>query len=488
MVEDRKSQHAPKPAPRENRWNKTSPMHKIDKARDEIDSLAENYRKKSKTWRNAAKVRDSYKYTTSIQSEAWDKLAAHSKAELTKYLEIMQTLSGIQKELNLLYRELHLSPSESGRLPGPVTEQPEWETWRERLAVKLKDKGLDQKQVDLFLSRLAKTSGKSIVASLQKRLTDQAQTMNSLYFSELRGFSAAHFGIAAAHFNTFTPRKKDTLNTKWLEAIEQDLTKKEEYLWQALRSQDTREIISSANSLTVFSQSNLAEIAEQAALLAAKRKDHPEKTSDDFTAIQTGNLLRLLLQSITLGSYAAWLGNWEPDMKIADDWIKAAKKLPFDVQAKDRFITVNDFLKSRRADDAAVSIAARIKSVAISHMGQNAVSLAELADDSKDGQTLNLTIPYIKLDSTGMVPGASVRLTGKFSSKVKWLNGKSALVLDRLKYTELKKTSWRYWVTAELRSVFDLIPNGLAAEWSWEIGCNGAANPLRYGVWYEKTH
>jgi len=470
--------------------SKTSSMREINAVRDKADRLIKTFQSKSKAWRAAARVRDWYEYTISIQSKKWGKLAAHSKKDLKKYLGIMQTLSGVQGELNLLYRRLNLSPSALNQLPGSVTEKPEWKKWRERLSGKLKEKGLNQKRINLFLSRLEKTSGKSIVASLQKRLTGHMRTLDSLYFSELRGFSAAHFGMTVAHFNTFTLQKKSKgLNTTWLGSIERDLTKKEKALWQALRDQDPRQMTSQANALLAFSQANLAKTAEQAAVLAAKRKNNSKKeSSDDLASVRAGNLLRCLLQSIVLGNYAVWLGTWEPSAQLADDWIKAAKKLPFDVPAKVQFISVSNFLKSRRASNAVVNIAARIKSVTISHKGQTAISLAELVDDPKDNQTVNLTIPYIKMDSTGMVPGAFVRLMGKFSSKVEWLNGKSAIVLERVKYTELKKKSWRYWVTAELRSAFDPIPNGLAAEWSWETSGNGAGNPLRYGVWFEKQH
>jgi len=136
-----------------------------------------------------------------------------------------------------------------------------------------------------------------------------------------------------------------------------------------------------------------------------------------------------------------------------------------------------DFPQTREA----VAVAGMVSSLAITHMGRKAISHAELTDAGQ--RSVGITLPYIKLDSGGVVPGASVRVVGDWRPTVEWLDGASGLVINQRNVGDLSRTYWQDWVTEALRYTFEPSPHGLEMSWSWEPGPDGAGNQLRFGTW-----
>ena len=122
-----------------------------------------------------------------------------------------------------------------------------------------------------------------------------------------------------------------------------------------------------------------------------------------------------------------------------------------------------------------------VSSLAITHRARKAVSVAELTGGGE--RSARIALPYIKLNSGGVVPGASVRVVGNWRRTLEWVGGGGALVVDQRNVGDLSRTYWQDWVTDALRYTFEPSPHGLEISWSWEPGPDGAGNQLRFGTW-----
>jgi hypothetical protein len=120
-----------------------------------------------------------------------------------------------------------------------------------------------------------------------------------------------------------------------------------------------------------------------------------------------------------------------------------------------------------------------VAAVDIRHLGRKAISTVTI---EQDGASIAAVLPFIKADSGGMVPGAWCRVAGT------WRNASSeaagpALEIDRQALRDLAREGWHEAISVGVSSVFTAVPHGLAAEWSWQPGTDGAGNQLRYGTW-----
>ena len=166
-------------------------------------------------------------------------------------------------------------------------------------------------------------------------------------------------------------------------------------------------------------------------------------------------------------------------------WQRAAERLPFSSRhSMPRKRTLSGLINnSSRNDGKEVTVEGVLGELDIRHSGPARVLSVAVIQDA-NGNTLKAVLPYIKLDSGGMVPGAAVRISGNWhhlSDKI----DEPALHADRLSLSERARESWQDFATFELRRVYTPIPHGLAISFSWESGLEGPGNQLRFGIWYQ---
>jgi hypothetical protein len=199
-------------------------------------------------------------------------------------------------------------------------------------------------------------------------------------------------------------------------------------------------------------------------------------------ALRVADLIRQLLGAIALGQFVSWISGWQPNASPTQTWLSMATKLPFSSSEGDFPITpITDLLT--QPDVTFATIEGTLGRVTIVHRGQKAISSAAVTDDA--GNSVTVTIPFIKFDSGGMTPGSFVRISGTWQTQSNEVDG-AALLIDRRNLNELGQQTWRDWAMFQLRPIFEAIPHGLAAQWSWEPGIDGAGNQLRHDTWYVK--
>jgi hypothetical protein len=120
-----------------------------------------------------------------------------------------------------------------------------------------------------------------------------------------------------------------------------------------------------------------------------------------------------------------------------------------------------------------VTVEGRVGKVKIVHRGRKVISSTSLTDAS--GAALAVGLPYIKLDSGGIVEGSYARITGRYSRTHADFSS-PVLVPDRRNLTDDSRSSWLDWLALELSPICTPAAHHLAAAWSWVAGPDGAAN------------
>jgi hypothetical protein len=122
--------------------------------------------------------------------------------------------------------------------------------------------------------------------------------------------------------------------------------------------------------------------------------------------------------------------------------------------------------------------------VQVKHVAGKPVSIARV---NTTRGTRVIGIPHIKLDSSGIVPGATVAARCRRGASVEWYPDARVYELRRFATEQASATSWADWLVLKTDDLFMSRPHGFAAAWTLERGRDGAGNPLRYGVWTDAS-
>jgi hypothetical protein len=427
-------------------------------------------------------------YVVFVQTEAWAKLHAFASDLAYRRQETTAALPSLTWQISSL-QQFDASLKDLRRFTKtPMAEHPGWNALRSRLEEELRLKNIDDQRLRAMVDRFARLQGKEIGNMLQTQIGRTLENLVSAlitYTSSVMGTIIAErvvqLNLAAAE--TVTP---PTMVEQWCDDTEQRMTKAEGLVWKSLREDHPAIAALYAMEMYIAAEHSLIACVNFAASLSKQRKAMPESNELTLLAIRIGDNARRLLRRIAMGRYLSIVLCGAPEWSVVGTWLRAAHDLPYAPRPNTRSITVEQFLAHRRETDTLVSVHGVLGDLVIDHQGgkqkNKLVSSARLVGST--GAAITIALPYIKLDSAGMVPGAAVRITGQWHDKIEWLQDQPGLVLDRENYETLGQTSAYEWATAALRKVCAVVPHSLAAGWSWEPGGDGAGNILRYGTWY----
>jgi hypothetical protein len=315
-----------------------------------------------------------------------------------------------------------------------------------------------------------------------------AQLLNELAENQFASMMAGVMALTVARFNQQpTTSRKSAASKDTPGSIGKELLAAKRAVYQALQSADLVAAWASAGNLAGEAAALLLEKAlpPVALLSARRRKAGGDSTADGRLAMQFGDLIRDLPEAIAIGRYVAWTARWHSQSKVARELLGGAQGRPIaSAYQAPPLVSISSLATKPEAKDGQeLTIEGVLGDVTIVHLGRKAISSAPVLDAR--GRSATIVIPYIKLDSCGMVPGSYVRISGLWQKSSKEVKGAPALMIDRLNLGELGRRSWGDWMRAELNQIFQTVSHNLAASFSWELGTNGAGNPLRYGVWFE---
>jgi hypothetical protein len=106
--------------------------------------------------------------------------------------------------------------------------------------------------------------------------------------------------------------------------------------------------------------------------------------------------------------------------------------------------------------------------------------------DPASGLAINVFVPYIRIDSTGLVDECGLHLVGQWLKYDRESRQNNTLHIDRISFSKQAKGSWLDYQTSKIRSFFDYLPHNLNMEWSWQSGVPGAVNQLFHTTIWER--
>jgi hypothetical protein len=340
----------------------------------------------------------------------------------------------------------------------------------------------DEAMILLGASKPGRDAAKRMAAPLH----DLAAGLTDLARDQLSAQMASTLALAVAAFNQ-GDSSQPAATTAHVASVEKRLAAARKAVHVALQSANLTAVAAAATDLVAAARAQLFDqcLAPAAALATRRRGPAGDFSADGRLALRYANAIREALHGIALGRYLAWAAYWIPEIDAIGMWIDAAQTLPFaSAYQPPPAVSIAALAADPEGyDGQAVTVEGRLGAVAIVHRGRKAISSAAVAD--RKAKSITIAVPYIKLDSGGMTPGAYVRVAGVWQQSSKEVAG-AALAIDRINLGELGKSSWSDWAKSKLAAVFQPTPHNLAAAWSWEPGANGAGNQLRYGTWFEK--
>jgi hypothetical protein len=200
-------------------------------------------------------------------------------------------------------------------------------------------------------------------------------------------------------------------------------------------------------------------------------------------AMAAGNLFQTLLYSLGVCTFLRWQVVWHPESELIKDYLEKARALansPLEWPGEHR--AIEKLVSNPNANHKKeVIVEGRITSMKIKHVAPKKVlSTAQIVDT--DNNRINLVLPYIKLDSGGLVNNSYARVQGKFIKSHPGAGGKPAISVGRWPLRELSDTSWNAWMRYQMRNILEIPSHNLVMAFSLEPGIKGAMNPIIYEV------
>jgi hypothetical protein len=463
-----------------------STLRKIRTQAQDLRNALQGDRVKLKEWGRARPADLRFKYLGSILKGNWETLAGLARADLKARRVHLRGMRLSQDRAAALAAKMGYLAAYAKVFYAPFSKREDWPVLREKTKHLLMTHHVSPDEAAKMLADFETKERRPAWPGWFMRSTERIEALDRLARQELAATMGATLALAVARYNqhvggnvhpTTDPRKV-------CKRIQAETDQAESDLYRALAAADLPLAWAYATRLSRTAAASLMNsVLIHSAAVAIKRRAGSDGPEEGRLALTCGNLTRQLLRAIALGQYVAWIASWPANAPLAREWLLAAGRLPFAANSKPCATAAVANLAARpaTADGKLVTVEGKLGAVKIVHRKRKVISSAPVSDAK--GKSITIAIPYCKLDSGGMVPGAYVEVSGTWQKQSKEVSG-SALLIDRLSFGELGKRAWRDWATAQLAHVFAPVPHGLAASWSWEPGSDGAGNQLRYGVWF----
>lgn len=453
----------------------------------EYQADEKNLIKRSSPWGRLSKFQNRVTYMKELKEEKWASLNLTAKGEVKEHLGALEELEQKQSTVAKLYKDLPDLRLAFGKAI-PPSSRSDWQQERQRLYLLAEKKGLEQEKIEIGLKYLDNYDPKKewkliegIVIKMYERLhLDWTRREAVLMGSRLADLVASvNLQVINSPSDSLESLSADTL------AILEKLNKIETEIWTSLKNKVDMQVL--REKIRLLKEQVIEDIQSftipKLALVSDFRKEKLQDPSIGNLAISIADLARRQLRAQALADALSWAIKFEG--KVLDEWIKAAQSATsFETKSQWPQIVSIDTLASapQQYDGQAVAIEGVVQDVTIRHKGheRKVISTAVVAGENSK---ITVSLPFVKLDSGGFVPGSWCHIAGVWKSSSKDAAGEPALEIDRIPYSKLGKESFDDWLTNHIAPLFSPISHEIAGSWSWELGSEGAANPLKYGVW-----
>lgn len=436
---------------------------------------------------------ESVRFNRLVRSSDWSQLRLRSRAELVARGNSLARLAAISARLADAVGDLERVERVAAEVP-TASSLNGWRSFAQHVrdtAAASDDPSIrtrvDNGALDAGLAAIESTPASSWVAGQAEQTDLTAQYVQWCVGNHVASASQALLALAVARMNLLYGKvlpEPDRSTPEVLRELGTDLDEDRERVWDALRADDPTAAKAAATHLYArASRRTLGVIVARIAQNAQTR--HPHRLHHKVPGRQGRDLAEMAREHIAafaVGRVVAFAAEF-PRHGAWIDWVESASA---STQPGSAFVWPHESKAStladrpRAADGKERSVEGLVIDVDRHRRRRKLVSFATIDDGTA---TVRAAIPYINIDSGGMVAGCWVRVAGTWLAEAADLDGNPGLMIDRLNLTELGRIGW--WDDARRRTndVFTPVPHGLATQWSWQPGVVGAANQLSYETW-----
>mgnify|MGYP000589286361 CR=1 FL=1 len=183
------------------------------------------------------------------------------------------------------------------------------------------------------------------------------------------------------------------------------------------------------------------------------------------------------------------MNNWHEEISFHEDLYKKKNNLIDEkIIWPGNLTKIKDIINSPSTyNNSDLIIRGKVKNINIRHLSRGKVlSDAEIHDSL--GRVMKICIPYIKLDSGGIVEDSFIYVYGEFIISNPEANGDDAISIKRLSLSNLAKTNWEGWIRYIQRDIHEQIPHSLMCAFSSSFGSDGLINPAKYKITFKQPN
>lgn len=421
------------------------------------------------------------RYVEVIAAGSWGELAGLADQLLTAADADLSLMQVEQRRLQSLLSSLRPAALQ---LTGALADRGDWPRLRDQVVALARERGLSPAAAEELADQAARRRPVHGVDALAGLVDEDLAALLPAGRNALASRAGALWARVVADLNTAPApsrhgaRDADT----WTERVDRQLAERWADLVRAW-SVPGGDLDAAAAGLTGLASTELRRGARLATAVARRRATKDDE-AEVRRAIGIGTTIRSLVEADAAARLSRLVASGADGGSAAASqnrgWARAARRTAHaEPELRERGAST-----VRRHPDQPSRIVGVVGPVSVRHRRDKAVSTLTLTD--LDGRDLPVAMPYIKLDSGGLVAGAAVELTGLWRRGLTWLDGADAFVPARADRPARTRAGLHDLVALELASVFVPVPHGLRIRASLQPGIDGAANPLRYGVWRER--
>lgn len=424
-------------------------------------------------WRALGREGERAAWVRQIEAKNWAQATKAATSDLARYrTALMQSRGALAELTRLRYRLDTISPL----LPAvsPDTSAAAIRVLRKEL----ESRGLGVAKVKAALKLYKNISLRDTERKAQGALSAYVAILDRAAQLQARAAAGAIWLVIASRANA-EPSVQATLDEDRMNALEASLVEAWTVLARCLRAQ-LDSVPLAAGALARTARVALTTLTPTLAHdpLAA---DAPSEAAP--AALWAANLARSCMLAEAAALRVWWLWAAGDHDAIRADW-----REPPDAPARPRDTRKAVTLRRLATDPSShdgreLVVAGTVTAIRIEHRGRKVISIATLTDGV--GHEVACVLPYIKLDSSGLVPGCSARIAGTWALRSTEASGPALQVARRSRKADASR-SLEDWAAWRLLPILQPVAHGLDMQWSWVRGVNGSANPLRYGTWYEE--
>jgi hypothetical protein len=442
-------------------------------------------------------------YLKEMEKPSWKSMLKEARKRRKSYDDALTSISRCTADLKEM--ENHFKPIDKmySLVHTPKPRRVDEAKTRKSITASFLKIGVSLKQIDTVLKKSSKKSSRITTSSyFHSFIGRKEQLIASSKPELLKSLMAAILAEAVAAFNLQAKNVKDKVTVKgigkWCINAAKKMDAAESGIYKALSEKNFAKLPERSGALSAVAQKTLDEGLQKgvSAQQAAKTAKAASVQAWGDVSLEVADVLRMALRGLALANF---LKHSVGDERTLSGWARNAAKLAHgDISSPIKSHTVSEVEGLGLRAGQSIAVRGRVNDLFFVQINKDKiVSLADIVDGS--GNHISAVLPYFKMNSCGLVAGSSVRVTGTFDpqavkkhlgrvvpkaykQRISALNPEG-LIIDRLNYGELARTSWRNWVTRELAFMFSAVPHGLNISWSWQTGENGPVNQLCFGTW-----